>query len=104
MHAEMNIGKSVFMIADEFPDMGTLGPKTVGGTPVSIMIYVENADEVYKRSVDAGAKILRPMQDQFYGDRSGTLEDPFGHHWAIATHIEDLTEEEIRKRAAAMFQ
>jgi PhnB protein len=87
MHAEMDIGKSVFMLVDEFPDMGTLGPKTVGGTPVSIMIYVENADEVYKRSVDAGAKILRLMQDQFYGDRSGTLEDPFDHHWAIATHI-----------------
>jgi PhnB protein len=100
-HAEMKICDSVVMLADEHPDMGYKAPQSYGGTPVSMCLYVEDVDARVKQAVDAGAKIVRPVQDQFYGDRSGTLVDPFGHVWTIATHTEDLTEEEISKRAAA---
>lgn len=99
-HAEIQIGDSRIMLADEFPTMNIRGPRSIGGTPVSIMIYVEDVDAVVARAVDAGAKLERPVKDQFYGDRSGSIEDPYGHIWHIATHKEDLTPEEISRRAA----
>lgn len=100
-HAEIKIGDSHVMLADEFPEMGAKGPKTIGGTPVTIHLYVEDVDKVFGQAVAAGAKATRPVKDQFYGDRAGEVEDPFGHKWYIATHKEDLSMEEIRKRAAA---
>ena len=103
-HAELSIGGSVVMLADESPDMGFRGPKTFGGTPVSLMLYVPNVDEVFKRAVDAGAKQLRPVENQFYGDRMGTLEDPFGHVWSIGTHVEDVSPEEMRRRSEEMMK
>jgi PhnB protein len=99
-HAEIKIGDSPIMLADEHPDMGYRSPQAIGGTPVSIMIYVEDVDAVFNRTVAAGAKVRQPVKDQFYGDRSGAVEDPFGHVWTIATHKEDLTPEEIGRRAA----
>jgi|KBSSwiStaDraftv2_1062776.scaffolds.fasta_scaffold1591158_1 PhnB protein len=98
-HAEMKIGDSPFMLADE---REFKGPKTIGGTPVSIMIYVEDCDAVFKQAIAAGGTELKPLRDQFYGDRSGALTDPFGHIWGIATHKEDVTPEEINKRIATM--
>ena len=103
-HAEVKVGDSVIMLADEYPDMGYRSPRAIGGTPVSIMLYIEDVDTWFKRAVDAGAKELRPVVDQFYGDRSGTLEDPFGHVWTLATHKEDLSHEEMMKRAQAASQ
>lgn len=102
-HAELQIGNSVIMLADAFPDMGFKSPKAYGGTPVSTCLYVANADEVFAAAVDAGAVVLKPLADQFYGDRSGTVTDPFGHVWTIASRIETLTPEEIQQRAAAAF-
>ena len=102
MHAEIKIGDSIIMLADEFPQMDALGPKTIGGSPVGLMLYLANVDEVFHRAITAGAKEIRPLQNQFYGDRSGTVEDPFGHKWTIATHVEDLTPAEIEQRMAAM--
>lgn len=99
MHAEIQIGDSVVMLADEFPEMGAKSPQTIGGSPVGICLYVEDVDALFKQALAAGAKEERPVKDQFYGDRSGTLRDPFGHQWTIATHKEDLTPEEIGKRA-----
>jgi PhnB protein len=101
-HAEMKIGDSPFMLADEFPEMGFVSPKTLGGSPMGIMIYVDDVDAVYKQAIDAGGVEKKPVQDQFYGDRSGTLTDPFGHVWTVATHKEDVAPEEIDKRMAAM--
>jgi PhnB protein len=101
-HAEIEIGDSVIMLADEFPEMGAKSPQSIGGTPVGICLYVENVDARFEQAVKAGAKIERPLQDQFYGDRSGTVIDPFGHKWTIATHIEDVSEEELGRRMAAM--
>ncbi len=101
-HAEIEIGDSVIMLADEFPEMGAKSPPSIGGTPVGICLYVENADARFEQAVKAGAKIERPLQNQFYGDRSGTVVDPFGHKWTIATHIEDVPPEEINRRMAAM--
>jgi PhnB protein len=100
-HAELKIGDSPIMLADEYPQMGYRSPKALGGTPVSIMIYVEDVDTVYQRAIDAGATEVKPLQDQFYGDRSGTLTDPFGHVWTIATHKEDVSMEEMNRRMAA---
>jgi len=100
-HAEIRIGDSRIMLADEHPEIQALSPKTVGGSPVSIHLYVENVDNAVTRAVAAGAKLVRPVADQFYGDRVGGIEDPFGYRWFIATHQEDLTIEEIRHRAAA---
>jgi peroxiredoxin Q/BCP len=100
-HAEIKIGDSPVMLADEFPGMGFVSPKTLGGTPVSLMIYVDDVDAIFKRAIAVGGKELKPLQDQFYGDRSGTLTDPFGHVWTVATHKEDVTPEEMDKRAAA---
>ena len=98
-HAELGIGDSVIMLADEHPEMGARGPKTVGGTPVSMHVYVEDADRVFEGAIEAGATSLQPMEDKFYGDRSGSFEDPFGHHWNVATHVEDVPEEEMAERA-----
>jgi PhnB protein len=98
-HAEVEIGGSRIMLADEHPDMGFRSPKAIGGSPVSLHLYVEDVDAVTRQAVAAGAKERRPVRDQFYGDRSGTLEDPFGHVWHIATHKEDLSPDELKRRA-----
>ena len=98
-HAEIKIGDSRIMLADEHPELQALSPKTVGGSPVSIHLYVEDVDAAVSRAVAAGAKLIRPVADQFYGDRVGGVEDPFGYRWFIATHKEDLSIEEIRRRA-----
>ncbi|HMO79740.1 MAG TPA: VOC family protein [Pyrinomonadaceae bacterium] len=102
-HAELKIGNAIIMMADEFPDSGAVSPETVGGTPVHLMIYVEDVDAFTEKAVSEGLEVLRPVQDQFYGDRSGQFKDPFGHVWAFATHIEDLTPEEMNERAAAAY-
>jgi PhnB protein len=101
-HAELILGDSVIMLADEHPDMGALGPRTVGGSPVTIHVYVEDVDEVFDRAVKSGATVLRPVEDKFYGDRGGEFQDPFGHHWSIATHVEDVTPEEMQRRMGQM--
>jgi PhnB protein len=98
-HAELQLGDSVIMLADEFPEISFYGPKAVGGTPVTLNVYVEDVDDVYARAVSEGAKPLRPIEDQFYGDRTGQFEDPFGHRWNVSTHIEDVPEDELMKRA-----
>ena len=103
-HAEIRIGDSPVMLADEYPDMGARSPESVGGCPISLYVYVANVDTVAQQAIDAGATVERPVKDQFYGDRSGTFLDPFGHKWTIATHIEDLSPEEIDKRARAAVQ
>ena len=100
-HAEISIGGSRIMLADEHPDIQALSPKTIGGSPVSIHLYVDDVDVAVERAVAAGAKLIRPVADQFYGDRIGGIEDPFGYRWFIATHKEDLPMDEIRRRAAA---
>ena len=102
MHAEIKIGDSVIMLADEFPEMDALAPKTVDGTPVMIALYVENVDSVVEGAIAAGGMLERSVQDQFYGDRSGSIVGPFGHRWTIATHIEDVSPEEMEKRMASM--
>jgi PhnB protein len=99
-HAEIRIGDSHVMMADEFPEMGYLGPHTRGGTTVSLMLYVDDCDAVFERAVAAGAVVKKPLADQFYGDRVGSVEDPFGHFWSIGTHKEDLSPEELQKRMA----
>ena len=103
-HAEIKIGDSVIMLADEHPAMGYRGPRSLGGSSVSILLYLEDVDGVFERAVKAGAKAQRPVADQFYGDRSGTLEDPFGHVWTVATHVEDVSPEEMRRRAEAAMK
>jgi PhnB protein len=100
-HAEISIGDSRIMLADEHPEIQALSPKTVGGSPVSIHLYVEDVDRAVERALAAGATLVRPVADQFYGDRVGGIEDPFGYRWFIATHKENLTIEEIRRRAAS---
>ena len=102
-HAEIRIGDSAIMLSDEFPDMDARSPQLIGGTPVMIHLYVEDADALVKRAVEAGATLQRPVENQFYGDRAGKVADPFGHIWWIATHVEDVPPQEIEKRAAAMF-
>ena len=102
-HAEIKIGNSHIMLGDEMAEMGYLSPQSLGGTPVSIMLYVEAVDTVAAQAVAAGAQVLKPVADQFYGDRSGSFADPFGHQWHIATHIEDVTPEEVSKRVAALY-
>ncbi|MBS1996192.1 MAG: VOC family protein [Cyanobacteria bacterium SZAS LIN-2] len=104
MHAEIKIGDSPIMLADEYPDMKVVGPHALGGTPVSIMLYVDDVDAMFNQAVAAGATVERAVENQFYGDRSGGVRDPFGHRWYIATHVEDVSPEEIDKRAAAMHQ
>jgi PhnB protein len=104
MHAEIKIGDSMVMLADEHPQMGAKSPQTIGGSPVGICLYVEDVDALFKQAIAAGAKEERPVKDQFYGDRSGTIRDPFGHQWTIATHKEDVSPEEMRKRAEAWMK
>ena len=98
-HAELEIGDSVIMLADEHPEIGAHGPKTVAGTPVSLHVYVKDVDEVFRRAIDAGARSLQSVEDRFYGDRLGAFEDPFGHHWNVASHVEDVPPDEMSKRA-----
>ena len=100
-HAELQLGESVIMLSDEYPDRGIRGPNTIGGTPVTMSVYVEDVDSVFARAVQAGAKVLRPVEDQFYGDRTGQFEDPFGHRWSVASHVEDVSPDEMAKRAEA---
>jgi PhnB protein len=97
-HAEIRIGDSAVMLADEFPEMDVRGPQSLGGTSVSLLIYVPDVDAAFPRAIKAGGKEVRPLMDQFYGDRSGTLEDPFGHKWTIATHKVDVPPEEMARR------
>ncbi|HWC05498.1 MAG TPA: VOC family protein [Methylomirabilota bacterium] len=101
MHAEIQIGDSLVMLSDEFPQMGSRSPQTLGGTTAAIFLYVPDVDAAFQQAVDAGAKAIMPPADMFWGDRFGKLVDPFGHEWAMATHKEDLAPEEIRKRGAA---
>lgn len=102
-HAEIKIGDAPIMLADEFPEMDFRSPQSLGGSPVTIVLYVEDVDALASQAVAAGAKVLRPVEDQFYGDRMGKLADPFGHVWSVATHKEDVSPEEMRRRAAALF-
>jgi PhnB protein len=101
-HAEIQIGDSLVMLADECPERGAKGPHTVGGSPVNLHVYVTDVDAVYAKALAAGAKPVRPVENQFYGDRSGGFVDPFGHTWGVATHVEDVSPEELQKRMAAM--
>jgi len=101
-HAEIKIGDALIMLADELPEMGYKSPQTIGGSPVSIMIYVEDVDSFVNRAIAAGAKVLQAVEDKFYGDRAGSLADPFGHQWHIATHVEDVPVQELSKRAAEL--
>jgi PhnB protein len=102
-HAELKIGKAIIMMADEFPEFGTVSPKSVGGSPVTVQMYVEDVDAFTGRAVRAGMRVVRPVADQFYGDRGGKFEDPYGHMWWFSTHKEDVSLEEMKKRAAALF-
>ncbi|GAB3286279.1 VOC family protein [Parahaliea aestuarii] len=99
-HAELRIGSSIIMLADEFPEMGNVGPETLNGSAVGLMIYLENVDSGFSTAVAAGGTELRPVTNQFYGDRSGTFRDPFGHVWTLATHVEDVPQEELKQRMA----
>jgi PhnB protein len=101
-HAEIRIGNSVIMMADEHPEIEARSPAHYGGSPVSIMVYLEDVDRQFKQAIEAGATEVRPVADQFYGDRSGTLKDPFGHSWHLSTHKEDVSVEEMNRRMAAM--
>jgi PhnB protein len=103
-HAEIKIGGAAIMLADEFPEFGVHSPKTIGGSPVTIHLYVENVDAFFAKAVDAGAIVKQTVKDEFYGDRSCRLEDPFGHSWSFATHIEDVSPEEMQRRFDAFFQ
>jgi PhnB protein len=99
-HAELQLGDSLIMLADEFPELGVRSPKAFGGSPVTLSVYVEDVDAVFERAQQAGATVLRPLEDQFYGDRSGQFEDPFGHRWTVASRVEDVSPEEMTRRAA----
>lgn len=103
-HAEIEVSGSPVMLADEMPEWGTRSPETLGGSPVAISLYVDDVDARFRRALAAGASERRPVQDQFYGDRSGTLIDPFGHEWMLATHQEDVAPEEMQRRFAAAFE
>ena len=103
-HAEIKIGNAIIMLADEFPEMNHRSPQSFGGTPVSILVYVQDVDAFVKRAVAVGAKVLTPVENKFYGDRSGSLEDPFGHQWHISTHVEDVPPDEMAKRAEAFMK
>ncbi|HEX5308914.1 MAG TPA: VOC family protein [Solirubrobacteraceae bacterium] len=101
-HAELQIGGAVVMLADENPEMNIRGPRVVGGTPVTLHVYLEDSDAAFERALQAGAKPLRPVELQFYGDRSGQFEDPYGHRWNVATHVEDVSAEEMQRRAVEL--
>lgn len=102
-HAELQFGDSLVMLSDEFPGMGARSPKAIGGTPVTLSLYVEDVDAVFERATQAGASTLRPVETQFYGDRSGQFLDPFGHRWSVSTHVEDVSPEEMGRRAAEVM-
>jgi PhnB protein len=102
-HAELQLGDSVIMLSDELPEMGQRSPKSIGGSPVTISLYVEDVDAVFDRGIRAGGRALRPVENQFYGDRAGQLEDPFGHRWSVASHVEDVPPDEMERRAAEMM-
>jgi PhnB protein len=101
-HAELGFGDAVVMLSDEFPEMGVHSPRSVGGSPVTLSLYVDDVDATYERALAAGATSLRPVADQFYGDRSGQFTDPFGHRWSIASRVENVPPEEMARRMAAM--
>jgi PhnB protein len=103
MHAEIRIGDSIIMLGDEMPEHGGKSPKTLGGTPVGFFIYKDNVDAEWKRAIDAGARQIQPLIDQFWGDRAGCVEDPFGHRWWLAQHVKDLSPEELRQAAESFF-
>ena len=103
MHAELKIGNSMVMLADEAPEMGARSPQAVGGTPVHLLLYVRNVDRTFKRAVKAGGRVVEEPNDKFYGDRSGRITDPFGHEWTLSTHKEDLSGDEMDRRAQAMY-
>jgi PhnB protein len=103
MHAEIRIGDSKIMLGDEMPEQGGKSPKTLGGTPVAFFVYQDNVDAAWKRAIDAGAKEIMPLADQFWGDRAGCFEDPFGHSWWLAQHVKDMTPEELRQAAESHF-
>jgi PhnB protein len=103
-HAEITIGGTTVMLADEYPEHGIRGPRTLGGTSVTLHLHVADVDAAFAQAVDAGAAVLRPLQDQFYGERSGTVRDPFGHEWLLGGHLETLTPEEMQRRYTALFQ
>jgi len=103
MHAEIRIGDSIIMMGDEMPEQGGRGPKSLGGSPVTLFIYQDNVDAAWKRAVDAGAKVVMPLTDQFWGDRGGCLEDPFGHNWWLCQHIKDMSPEEMQQAAEAFY-
>ena len=102
-HCELALGDSLVMLSDEWPEVGVVSPRTLGGTPASMSVYVEDADATFAAALAAGATVLRPVEDQFYGDRSGQFEDPWGHRWGVATHVEDVDDDELARRAAAMM-
>jgi PhnB protein len=102
-HAELTVGDSVIMLADSFPEMGNASPRSLGGTPVTIMVYVDDVDAVFAKAISSGAKETRAVEDQFYGDRSGQFEDPWGHRWNVASHIEDVPPDEMERRAARVM-
>ena len=103
-HAELKFGDSIVMLADEFPEMAVVGPKTLGNTSVALLLYVDDVDKAVERAVSLGATIKKPVADQFYGDRTGTLEDPFGHKWTLAVHLEDVSPEEMERRMAVQVK
>ena len=103
-HAEIEIGNSKLMLAEEFPEMNSLSPKTIGGSPVGLFLYVDDVDRIVNQAVAEGAKVLMEVEDQFWGDRYGSIEDPFGHRWSISTHIKDLSEEKLKKAAEEAFK
>lgn len=102
-HAEVKIGPATLMLSDEYPEFGIQGPRSIGGTSVSIHIHASDVDRLFEQAVAAGATVVRPLQNQFYGERSGTVRDPFGHEWLLGGHIEDVTVEEMQRRYTAMF-
>jgi len=103
-HAELQLDDSVVMLADEFPEVGAKAPSAYGGSPVSLSVYVEDVDATFERATESGATVVRPLENQFYGDRSATFDDPFGHRWTIHSHVEDVSPEEMARRAAEMGQ
>jgi PhnB protein len=103
-HAEIKVGPTTVMLSDEYPEHGIRGPRSLGGTTFSIHLHVQNVDQAFEQAVSAGASVVRPLQDQFYGERSGTVRDPFGHEWLLGGHLETVTPEEMQRRYTAMFE
>ena len=102
-HAEVAIGDGVIMVSDEYPEMGVVGPKSIGGTPVTVMVYVEDSDATFDKAIAAGATVVHPVDTHFYGDRGGQFLDPFGHRWNVSTHVEDVPPDELARRSSEAF-